>query len=232
MSGQIDLNDYISGGYFLVKLMARPEGVSELVPDIVLTLSTCFTDVAPDEWADSAYNYTDEEQAEEALKFGIPSSAVPMLVAQFTREIARHHITTAFPTLSTAQDFYRASNDKTSTALIGIGLHHSLLPSLYQQRGDDVNGGYGLIEGIEDKRPLAVGGEALGYEPLGYCGTKFHSWLCHYYPEQAWKRLAVRPNVSGFIDSLADAVRVTEDMKATGAEPAIWEPWLIVRYNE
>jgi hypothetical protein len=35
----------------------------------------------------------------------------------------------------------------------------------------------------------------------------------------------------GFIDSFADAVHITRNLKATGAETAIWEPWLIEQYG-
>jgi len=94
-----------------------------------------------------------------------------------------------------------------------------------------MNRGYGLIERIEARHSLAGGGKALGYEPLGYEATMFHSWLCHNIPVEAHSRFGIRPNGAGFIESLADAVRVTEDMKATGAEPAIWEPWLVVQYK-
>ena len=87
-----------------------------------------------------------------------------------------------------------------------------------------------LIEGVNADTPLERG-KVLGYEPLGFEATKFHSWLCHDAPAEADDRFGIRPNREGFIDSLADAVRVTRDLKATGAETAIWEPWLVVQYG-
>jgi hypothetical protein len=104
------------------------------------------------------------------------------------------------------------------------------LQSFKAQLGDDINHGYGLVERVDANIPLAGSGEALGFEPLGFEGTKFHSWLCHDAPTDAYTLFGICPNGFGFIDSFNDAVRVTENLKATGAEPAIWEPWLVVRY--
>ena len=225
-----DPDAYICGGYYLVRRIPRPPDVSELISDTLLTLSNCFTDVAPGDWAVQGYNYDDEDRAEEAAKFGIPASAVPQLVALMSRERGTQH-SNAFPTLSVAQAFYRPCTNKEYISLVGIGLDPMLLPSLEAQRNDDINHGCGLMERVELKRPLEAGGDALGYEPLGFEATSFHSWLCHNAPEEAWKRFGIRPNRNGFIESLAEAVRVTEHLKATGAEPALWEPWLVVRYG-
>jgi hypothetical protein len=93
-----------------------------------------------------------------------------------------------------------------------------------------VNHGYGLVERVDANIPVAGGGEVLGYEPLGFEAAKFHSWLCHNAPLDAYKLFGIRPNGAGFIDSFNDAVRITENLKGTGAEPAIWEPWLVVQY--
>jgi len=225
-----DPDAYICGGYYLVKRIVRPRGVSELIPDTLLTLSNCFTDVAPGDWAVQGYNYDEAARAEEAAKFGILASAVPQLVALMSRELGTQH-SNAFPTLSVAQSFYGSCGNKEGVWLLGIGLDPSLLPSLEAQRDDDINHGYGLMERVELKQPLERGGKALGYEPLGFEGTSFHSWLCHNVPEEAAKEFGIRPNRHGLIESFEDAVRVTKHLKSTGAEPAIWAPWLVVRYG-
>ena len=225
-----DPTAFVSGGYFLTKRVGRPQAISDLVPDSILTLSTCFTNIAPDSWADKAYNHEDEERIAEALKFGIPREAVPTLLDQFTKAVESNHITNFFPTLSVAQEFYRYCADET-VVLVGIGLDASRLQSFKAQLGDDINHGYGLVERVDANIPVAGGGEVLGFEPLGFEATKFHSWLCHNAPADAYTLFGIRPNGSGFIDSFNDAVRVTENLKATGAEPAIWEPWLVVQYD-
>jgi hypothetical protein len=57
MPETVDVDAYIWGGYFLTKRISRPSLVSKLVPDWVTTVSKCVTDVAPDTWADSDYNF-------------------------------------------------------------------------------------------------------------------------------------------------------------------------------
>jgi len=226
-----DLDDYICGGYFLTKRVSRPAYVSNLAPDRMTTLSACFTDIAPDSWADADYRHDDVEQVQEAVKFGIPATAVPELVNMFTRAVRPEHLTNFFPSLSIGQNFYRYCADKDLVVLIGIGLERSLIPTLHAQLHDDVNEGYGLIERVNANIPLERGGNVLGYEPLGFDATRFHSWLCHNAPVDAYDRFGIRPNSTGLIDSFADVVRITEHLKATGAELAIWEPWLVVQYG-
>jgi len=225
-----DPNAYICGGYFLVKRIPRPKDISDLIPETFLTLSDCFTDIAPDIWAFEGYNVDDEERSAEALKFGITGPAVREMVSLLTHANGALPAN-AFPHLSVAQEFYRHSAPEADIALLGIGLEPSLMSSLYAQRDDDVNRGYGLIERLELMHPLQSGGERLGYEPLGFEATKFHSWLCHNEPSEASQRFGVRPNRYGFIESFEDAVRVTKHLKTTGATTAIWEPWLIVQYT-
>ncbi|HYX52605.1 MAG TPA: hypothetical protein VE783_04090 [Candidatus Limnocylindrales bacterium] len=221
--------DFISGGYFLTKRVQRPRDVSDLIPESFLTISNCFASLAPDMWAEAGYNYEPQERVEKAAEFGIPASALPALVELFTSTEQPHH-SNAFPKFAVAREFYRHCADKNSIALLGIGLEPSLVESFRSQLTDDVNHGYGLEERIKLNNRLAPAGTPLGFEPLGYDATKFHSWLCHNAPVEALQKFGVRPNSMGFIDSLEDAVRVTRDLKATGAEPAIWEPWLIVQY--
>lgn len=231
MPENFDLDAYICGGYFLTKRISRPSAMSKLVPDWVTTVSECFTDVAPDTWADREYKYADEERAAEAFKFGIPTAAVPALVDMFTQAVRPEHLTNAFPNLSVAQTFYRHCPDKNLVVLVGIGLERSLVPNLLTQLHDDANNGYMLIERVNAKTSLERGRKVLGYEPLGFDATKFHSWLCHDVLAEFNDRFGIRPNREGFIDSLPDAIRATRELKATGAEPAIWEPWLVVQYG-
>jgi hypothetical protein len=220
----------VCGGYFLVKRVPRPKDVSDPAPDVILTVSSCFTDVAPDTWTINGYGLDDQEQAAEASKFGIPAAAVPELVTLMSLE--SDGFPYAFPTLSIAQRFWSHCVDKTDVTLVGIGLDPKLVPSVYSQRDKEVNHGLGLLDYIRLERSLSSGGEPLGYEPLGFDGMRFHSWLCHDAPKEALERFGIRPNQHGFIITHEDAVYVTEYVVATGAEPAIWEPWLVVKYGE
>jgi hypothetical protein len=223
-------SNFISGGYFLVKQIARPKDVTEILPTTLLTLSNCFTDIAPDDWANVGYNYNDGERVAEAAKFGISANSVPRLIRLLGEGIGSQH-SNAFLSLPLAEVSYRECVDKREIALLGIGLDPMLVSSLQAQRNDDVNSGYGLLERVELRVPLASSGEVLGFEPLGFEATKFHSWLCHNAPVDTFKKFGIGTNSNGFITKFDDALRVTRHLKSTGAEPGIWEPWLVVKYR-
>lgn len=134
MNQSANLTVFICGGYFLTKRVTRPAYVSNLMPESLVTLSNCFTDISPDTWADAAYKYTDQERAEEAAKFGISLGVVPGLVKIFTDAIGDKHLTYAFPNLCTGREFYRHCADKEVAVLLGIGLERSLLPSVHKRQ--------------------------------------------------------------------------------------------------
>lgn len=224
-------SEHISGGYFISKLIQRPKGAFWLLPETFLTASDCFADIAPDLWAVDWESYTPTEVAEEAAKFGIPAHLTGELVEWVSAQMVGGLHPNAFLSLPMAREFVRRFVVENGVQIIGIGLHTSLLPSFYGQLEKDINRGYGLVDRIDRKDLLADGGNLLGYEPLGYEAVHFHTWLCHYAPDEAEKLFGVRPNENGLISKLQDAIQITENLVSTGAEPAIWEPWLLVNYS-
>jgi hypothetical protein len=225
------MTEYVSGGYYLLKLIPRPTGISELLPDHLLTVSNCFTPVMTDiiqlQWDE--YETVKEAIAEEANEFGIPESQIVELVrwAKAQRNANYRVYSEVAPALELIDRFI---TDPTAR-VVGIALHQSLLESFQSQLPKDVNKGLGLLELVQEQLPPAEGGNPVGFEPLGFEATKFHSWLCHYAPDEAYKRFGIRPNHLGLIDKLEDARQLNEYLLQTGAEPAIWEPWLILDYT-
>jgi hypothetical protein len=224
------VNNYVSGGYYIVKAIPRPSDLSEILPENLLTLSNCFTTVMRELIQLQWDNYADVQEAivEEATDFGIEQSQIPDLVSWVKAQHNTHyHVFTQVESpLELRERFIR----DLSAHVIGIGLHESLLDSFRMQVTKDINNGLGLVELIDEKRPVAEGGKPLGFEPLGFEATKFHSWLCHYAPNEIHKKFGIRPNRLGLIDQLEDACQVNDYLLRTGAEPAIWEPWLLVGY--
>ena len=135
----------------------------------------------------------------------------------------------AFLTLPLAREFVQRFVTDKGVQIIGIGLHTSLLPSFHGQLEKDMNQGSGLVDRVGRMEPLADGGSLLGYEPLGY--EAMHFLAVSLRAGRSAKLLGIRPNQNGLISKLEDAIQVTEDLVRTGAEPAIWEPWLLVNYS-
>ncbi len=225
------VTDYISGGYYVLKTIPRPHDLSDILPSTLLTMSTCFTRVVRDiielKWDN--YENVRESIAEEAKEFGIPQAQIPELVTWAKAQSNSNYIvySEVEPALELRHRFIR----EPSAHVVGIGLHISLLDSFESQVEKDVNRGLGLLELVREKCPPAEGGLALGFEPLGFDATVFHSWLCHYAPDEVFKRFGIRPNQLGLIDGLDDAKRVNDYLLETGAEPAMWEPWLVLDYT-
>ncbi len=222
---------HISGGYFITKPVPRPAGPFSLLPETFLTGSDCFANIAPDLWAVDWENYTQNEVEEQAAKFGIPAHLTAEMVRWVSAQMNGGHHPNAFLSLPMASEFVQRFVTSGGVDIVGIGLHTSLLPSFYGQLEKDANRGYGLLDRVDRKDLLANGGSALGYELLGYGAVHFHTWLCHDAPDEAAKLFGVRPNQNGLISKLEDAIQVTEHLVKTGAEPAIWEPWLLVKYS-
>ena len=225
------MTDYISGGYYVVKAIPRPTGISEILPDQLLTMSDCFTTVLTDviqlQWDD--YDKVKETIAVEAAEFGIPERQIPDLVSWAKAQHNSNYL--VYSDIAPALELLDRFITNRAAYVVGIGLHESLLESFESQLTKDVNKGLGLLELVNEQRSPADGGKAAGFEPLGFEGTKFHSWLCHYAPDEAYKRFGIRPNQFGLIDKFDDARQVNEYLLETGAEPAIWEPWLLLDYS-
>jgi len=222
--------DYICGGYYVLKAIPRPSDLSDILPDKLLTMSDCFTKVVRDiiqlQWDN--YDNVREAIADEARDFGISDARIPELTSWAK---AQHNTNyNVYSEIEPALELRQRFITDHSTHVVGIGLHTSLLDSFQSQLLKDANHGLGLLELVNEKRPPADGGNVLGFEPLGFDATKFHSWLCHYAPDEAYKRFGIRPNQLGLIDSLDDAKKVNEYLLQTGAEQAIWEPWLLLDY--
>jgi hypothetical protein len=66
-----NMNDYISGGYYVVKGISRPPDLSNVLPGTLLTMSACFTSVVREiiqlQWDE--YTNVSKSIAEEASKF-------------------------------------------------------------------------------------------------------------------------------------------------------------------
>jgi hypothetical protein len=229
----INVSEYISGGYMVVKLTRRPKKLSTLGPDFFLTISNCIGETAPDLWAVNWEKWTLKDRLRKSAAFDIDPDRVDELVEFAARAIPPDEYPNAFSELDHAVHFRQRFVRASDTFVVGIGLHTSLLASFAAQLEKDVNRGYGMIERLRKRSPLAAGGVSYGYEPLGFEACHFHSWLCNSLPEEVAAVLAIRPNANGLISEFEDAIRATEYIRrpGTGAEPVIWEPWLVVAYS-
>jgi hypothetical protein len=224
-----DMNNYIAGGFFVVPRISRPADASDLLPRNILTVSSCLATIVPDTWAVDLGYPADEDRADGATKLSIAPALIPDLVKWVTAEIGPDP-PSAFHSLTAAREFHRRFITQPGVLVIGIGLHRSLRDSFDAQIDKDPTKGHGLLERVQQNDLLPGGGIVLGYEPLGFCGGSFHTWLCNISADQVNKRLGIRPNENGLISTVEEGTRVVHYITEAGAEPAIWEPWMVVEY--
>jgi len=230
------ISEFISGGYFLAKHADRAAGMSaDLLPTRILSASSCITDI-PDAWAIKWANYKESERKEEAAKFGITPEILPQVIDWVTSGLESRKIgwPVVFYSLETAQQFAQSflphDND---LALIGIGLQRELADLLLREEKPPENHGKpGIYEALSQDLNLASSGLVLGFEVLGYEWGGFHSWLCNGLEVDSYREFNIRPNRYGFISDIEDAAKSAEyaSREDVGAEPALWQAWLVVKY--
>ncbi|MBY0373112.1 MAG: hypothetical protein K2Q23_03910 [Bryobacteraceae bacterium] len=215
-----DFGDFISGGYFLVKPLESHS--FPLMPEPLVSVSSCITEVGPSGfWTPEWHRRTRE--------FSNPIDAqVAATVLPEGVRMAKQDAPFGFCSFVSASAYY--AHFTPPTILVGIGLHKSLTRLIEVQRSRDIGYGIGLVQRMARRRRLRAG-RVLGYEPLGFEGMKFHSWVCNWFPESVGKDLGIRPAANGFLSSFADARRVNQYIRRGRAEPAIWLPWLVVQYG-
>jgi hypothetical protein len=95
-------------------------------------------------------------------------------------------------------------------------------------------GSSGYYDSASESRPLAAGGQLLGFELLVYdFGQIVHSWLCNGLERHCAAALGVRPAAYGLLPDLEAAegcyAEISKD--SVGKEPGMWLPWALVGYD-
>ena len=245
--------DYVAGGYFIT-MYAEPNRYppSELLPPRVLSASQEISEHLPDYWAMGWGSQTDaERQQSVVLRLGASLETLHQIgewvgAKWKSRELGWMDV---FTSVSMAKEFLRTFfPQRHDLVLIGVGLHrdkvnefleygtqenrrsiHSPVTGKYWEEG---NSAYGVYDAIRRGNALEPGGEALGFELLGYSTGRFTSWLIHSLHTEFFEKLGIRPNAHGFLGTPEDALRGAEYVTKgnIGIEPGWWHSWFIVRY--
>jgi len=230
------MGEYVSGGYFLTRLVQMTKWMaSGLVPERVVTLSSCLTAVVPRGW------YLNEPPEPRnlgtALKLGVPedrlSGVYPWMAAHppDPPDVWPY----AFTTLERAREFAREFlTAATEARLIGAALHRSLVDRFLALAADE-QGRTNVsehTEAVKLGRSPASGGRVLGFEVMGDNVKEDHSLLCTGGEKDIATAFGIRLNAHGLIDTFADAVRAAEWSSGEGhAEPCDYLPWRLDEYD-
>lgn len=69
----------ISGGFYVTRILQKPEGLGELLPDRLLTLSACLTEFLPDSWTFEWASHTDSERVAALEDLGLTAEVLPLI---------------------------------------------------------------------------------------------------------------------------------------------------------
>lgn len=227
---------FISGGYRLVKYVKRPDYLGkDLLPENILTTSTCITGTLPDSWAITWIREENIKREEKASEFGIGKERLEKITDWVTSQVdeGKIGIPNAFYSTDDAKHFLSKFNlSLGNLVLLGIGIHENLAKAFIESTKVQ-NIMDGLILSVEQGNKLESAGIPLGYEIYGHETGSYHSWLCNSLEKEAFDKFNIRPNMYGLLDNYADAVKCAEffEQPEVGAEEVPWFPWKIVKYK-
>jgi hypothetical protein len=215
---EIDLKDYVAGGYFVAKYTTEGFWRSPLLPERVVSLSSCIG-----KQLDVVLGWNVDQYKKEILEFGIRADKLesfkdwcggqtPGGISQL--ETARYVI----------NEFISTSD---GLLLLGAALRHELLENFIHQVPTFA---------VDKAHSIDADGTPLGFEVISHFASHLScSWLCSGLEKDMNELFGIQPNQYGLIDSYADAKQVYEwiaedKMQGTRAEPLPYYPWLIVQY--
>lgn len=209
-----------------------------LLPDRILTASSCIVDLVPDDWSIAWTNVESARRQERAARFGLAGAALAEFTAWATDAINTGDLAwpSVFPSLEVARRMRARFLPKAEgLVLFGIALPRDLVGAFVDETSPAAgHGEHGVRVALRRGEAPDPCGRALGFDILGWdCGT-FHSYVCNGLENDFASKLGVRPNQHGFVDRLDDARRCADfcNLETTGAEPGPWLPWLTLVYDD
>ncbi len=230
---------YVTGGYFLARPIPRPSYLPvDLLPEKIFSASHCIGRLIPDNWRALNWEGLDEKQRrEDAPRLGVEKAQIPELVRWVNERWRAEQLGwgDVFYSADVARSFvghFRLSIQ--DLVLFSIALHRdytNLFIAETRSPEKIIPSGISLM--VQKAIPIEEGGEALGYDVLGYQLAWSHSWLCYGFAKEANEKLGIRPNSHGFIQTPEDAKKVADLANRSDApsEYKPYLPWLVTLHS-
>lgn len=210
---------------------------ADLLPESILTASGCIVDLVPDTWAIAWTGDTPEQRRQQADRLGLDDDGLRALTGWCTAALDAGSLgwPGVFLDVDTAvQVRSRLLPARAEVVLFGIALPGDLRDAFLEAtRPGPREGTPGVVLALEANTPPDERGRWLGFDVLGWDHGGFHSYVCNGLETEFREHLGITPNAHGFFDSEQDARRcaVHAGLETTGAEPALWLPWQVLRYG-
>lgn len=225
----------ISGGFYITRLLRKPQGLGEVLPDSLITLSPCLAEFLPDAWASSWASHSDSDRVAAVQKLGLAPDALPFISEFVNAAFATQDL--GWPNVwqsATVAKNLIADPRVADRGLLLLELAVPedfatiLLKELAPAAGEADSG---LFAKLKTATPARSSATSLGWEVLGVeTGGSCHSWLCNSIQDDAKQRLGLRPGPFGLLESEQDARAVLGLIaNGLGVEPVPWFPGLLSR---
>lgn len=231
---QLDLGDYVLGGYKILKPSNTGFWPSDLLPEKVVSLSGCICPFLDPSWSWLSH--------QDALDFGVSASKLDAF-DRWSRTLKDSSTYGLFQNMHDAQYAMHELLDSKDAMLVGVGIHQSLatdfltfrpVPGDFDERNSTAKS---ALEAnvVKQCLPMPAGGSPLGFEVVAFYGEFSCSWLCSGTEHTMHQEFGIRPGQRGLLTNYADATRVYEwiaedNMEGKRAEPLPYYPWLLVQY--
>lgn len=228
--------DFFVGGYFLVQGFQSADWMKNktLLPAKFWTVSNCICEIYPDTWifswaSNSANDYQKILKLEEEGFKSLQAWADELMTKD---ELGWPNV---FLNITTAKQFYvQYLRHLPDIELLSIALSEPYLIEFIEENksGPGIGEG-GVYKKLQQRQLLENSAIARGFEILGdEYGGQFHSFVCNSLETDYKERLNISLNQNGLIDSYEDAIKAANytNLDEVGAEPVLWQPWLISEY--
>ena len=209
---------------------------SVLMPEMILSLSNCICQTAPNDWTIEWASYNPKNRNQVANSFGMNENELEQAIIFTTNEIEKK---IGYPnvifSLSDAIYFCQRFVKNHKAELLGLGLPEQYRDELMEDLTPEEGcGQLGIYQALKGHSRIDIGGELLGYEILNFDRGLNCSWLCNGLEKRVFRQLGEKPNSYGFLSDLEIAIKAAEycSSEEVGAEPGLWLPCSVTKYQK
>ncbi len=233
-----ELSDFISAGYYLTQPVVLDwidEDIQKLMPEKVISLSSCISPCIPD----TGWRH-------ERDKFGLAEDVLDEMNVYFKEAFIQGKVDypSTWYTLHEVHNFLAKFGQYLPDVMIlGRGIHPDILPELQQEAHEHRTtmqksnyGTHGIFEAILENQPIEGTGAKLGYEVVGINLGLEHSMYCYQLIGDFAKQFNAKLNQYGFYDDFSLAKQYGIKASAfyengDSVGDCYWCPLLVVQYE-
>ncbi len=230
--------EWLEAGFYIISGGKSPERATCLLPERIVTVSTCIVESYPDSWALPWAATTSDELRQIQALLGLKDSEFAELRSWVLRAMDDEKFgwPDVFFSLNAAREFrHRFLTAVKDTRILGLSLARDVAEEfLRDEAPQEGHGGSGvwtmLRRGAQLNRPASP----LGFDVLGAeYGGAFHTFSCNGLEQDFNKKLGITFNRYGLIDDYPTAITASKytNQDDVGAEPVAWYPFRVDDYS-